>query len=236
MRIVVRGRYSSGKFATFRTGRGFAQVCYNRELWFGEFSLMGKFKAGLQKLAMTMGGGGLFLIAFFDSSVLSFPLVTDGLMIELSVSHPQRMPYYATMAAVGSLAGCIWLYLLAKKGGEAYFHRHGGKAAAKAREWVEKNAFLTVFLPGVLPPPCPFKPFVLAEGVFQVPLRTFVLALLLGRGLRYFGEGYLAVRYGDAAMHMLAAHSLVFVLSVVAVVAVLYFVVRVVFHHPQATE
>jgi membrane protein YqaA with SNARE-associated domain len=197
---------------------------------------MGKFKAGLQKLAMTMGGGGLFLIAFFDSSVLSFPLVTDGLMIELSISHPHRMPYYAAMAAVGSLAGCIWLYLLAKKGGEAYFHRHGGKAAAKARHWVEKNAFLAVFLPGVLPPPCPFKPFVLAEGVFQVPLRTFVLALLLGRGLRYFGEGYLAVRYGDAALHMVAAHSLVFILSVVAVVAVLYFVGRVLFHHPQAAE
>lgn len=197
---------------------------------------MGKFKAALQTFAMTMGGGGLFLIAFFDSSVLSFPLVTDGLMIELSVSHPNRMPYYAAMAALGSLAGCIWLYLLAKKGGEAYFHRHGGAVAAKARKWVERNAFLTVFLPGVLPPPCPFKPFVLAEGVFQVPMRTFVLALLLGRGLRYFGEGYLAIRYGDAAMHMLAAHGVAFVLSIIGVVAVLYLANRLLFRHAEPAE
>src|ERR1700684_2623733 len=145
-----------------------------------------KLPVWLQRLVATMGGGGLFLVAFLDSSVLSFPFVTDALVIQLSFVNPKRMPYYAGMAALGSLAGCIWLYLLAKKGGEAYFHRHGGRAAKKARRWVDRNAFLSVFIPAILPPPLPFKVFVLAEGVFQVPLKTFILSLLAGRGLRYF--------------------------------------------------
>jgi len=183
---------------------------------------MHKLKLWVQGAAATMGGGGLFLLAFFDSSVLSFPLVTDGLMIELAVTHPKRMPYYAAMAAIGSLAGCIWLYLLARKGGEAYFRRHAGTGSARVRKWVEKNAFLTVFIPGVLPPPCPFKVFVLAEGVFQVPLRTFVLALLLGRGIRYFGEGILAVRYGDEALRIMATHGALFALSVIATLLALF--------------
>src|SRR5271154_1262809 len=101
-----------------------------------------------------VGGGGLFFIAFLDSSVLSLPFVPDALVIELSVRNHARMPYYAMMAALGSLAGCIWIYLLAKKGGEAYFHRHRG--AHKVKGWVQRNAFLSVFIPGVLPPPFPF--------------------------------------------------------------------------------
>ncbi len=124
------------------------------------------------------------------------------------------MPYYVALAAIGSLAGCIWLYLLAKKGGEAYFHRHGGKASLKAREWVDRNAFLAVFVPGILPPPFPFKVFVLAAGVFQVPLRTFILALLLARGLHYSIEGILAVHYGNAVLFFLTTHKIAFILGV----------------------
>src|SRR5580698_954608 len=167
----------------------------------------------LQHLVTTMGGGGLFLVAFLDSSVLSFPFVTDALVIQLSFINPKRMPYYAAMAAIGSIAGCIWLYLLAKKGGEAFFHRHAGGKAEKIRNWVERNGFFSIFIPAILPPPMPFKAFVAAEGVFQVPLRTFVLALLLGRGLRYFAEGILAIRYGDAVGRALIEHKLAFAIG-----------------------
>ena len=183
----------------------------------------------LAQIVAALGGGGLFVVTFFDSSVLSFPLVADALVIEVSMQRPARMPYYCAMAALGSLAGCIWLYLLAKKGGEAFFRRRAGRGAEHAKRWVQKNAFLSVFLPAILPPPCPFKPFVLAGGVFQVPLRTFVLALLLGRALRYFIEGILAVRYGDAVLLYLTTHKLAFFLGVLAVVLVLYAAGRLVF-------
>ena len=190
----------------------------------------------LVKITATTGGAGLLLVAFFDSSVLSFPFVTDALMIELSMSRPARMPYYATMAALGSLAGCIWLYLLAKKGGEAYFRRQAGKTAEKTKRWVQSNAFLSAFIPAILPPPFPFKVFVLAEGVFQVPLRTFSGSLLLGRGVRYFAEGILAVRYGAVVLQVMISHRAAFAFSIVVSLLVLYLATRLVFRDSPATR
>src|ERR1700730_17934386 len=176
----------------------------------------------LQHLVAVMGGGGLFVVAFLDSSVLSFPFITDALVMHLSFANPTRMPYYAAMAAAGSLAGCIWLYLLAKRGGEAYFHRRAKGRAEAAKKWVDKHAFLSVFIPAILPPPLPFKIFVLAEGVFQVPLRTFILAILLGRGVRYVAEGSFAVRYGQRALALLVAHAGTFIVTVLAGLLLIY--------------
>ena len=195
-----------------------------------------KLPVWLQKIVGTMGGGGLFLVAFLDSSVLSFPLITDALVIQLSFISPKRMPYYAAMAAIGSIAGSIWLYLLAKKGGEAFFRRHAGGKGEKIKNWVDQNGFLSIFIPAILPPPLPFKPFVLAEGVFQVPLRTFVVGVLLGRGLRYGVEGILAVVYGDAALDFLIAHSRAFALSVVGVLVILYIATHLTFRHSPAKK
>jgi membrane protein YqaA with SNARE-associated domain len=182
-----------------------------------------KLPSWLQKFVATMGGGGLFVVAFLDSSILSFPFVTDALVIDLSVQNPARMPYYAAMAVIGSLAGCVWIYLLAKKGGEAFFERRAGAHAERTKRWVDQNAFATMFISSILPPPLPlFKVVVLAEGVFQVPMGTFVGGLLLGRGVRFFGEGLLAIRYGPAALVFLQAHRLAFAIGGLAVLAVLY--------------
>jgi membrane protein YqaA with SNARE-associated domain len=189
----------------------------------------------LAHLVATLGGAGLFVVAFLDSSVLSFPIVTDLLVIEESIQKPVWMPYYAAMATIGSLAGCIWLYWLAKKGEEAWFRAKAGKHGSRARRWVESNAFLSVFIPAILPPPLPFKVFVLAEGWFEVPLRTFVLGLLLGRGVRYFGEGILAVKYGDRATLFLQAHGLLVSLIAAGVIIALYVVVhRLARHEPSS--
>jgi membrane protein YqaA with SNARE-associated domain len=192
-----------------------------------------KLPGWLAHLVVTLGGLGLFVVAFLDSSVLSFPIVTDLLVIEESIQNPARMPYYALMATIGSLAGCFWLYVLAKKGGEAFFHSRAGRHAVRARRWVDSNAFLSVFIPAILPPPLPFKVFILAEGVFQVPLRTFVMALLLGRGLRYFGEGFFAVRYGESATQFLLAHGRSAALITVGVIVVLYAIVHLMGHHHE---
>ncbi|HKS68216.1 MAG TPA: VTT domain-containing protein [Candidatus Acidoferrales bacterium] len=186
--------------------------------------------AWLANFVATLGGGGLFLVTFLDSFVLSFPFVADALVIDLSAQHPARMPYYAAMAALGSLAGCIWLYLLARKGGEAYFHRRAGRGARKVRKWIDDHAFLSVFIPSILPPPFPFKIFILAEGVFQVPLRTFVLAILLGRGLRYFAEGLFALKYGRQSLVFLMAHGPAFAIATAACLVLLLIVTRLLLH------
>ena len=195
-----------------------------------------KLPAWLQHFVAVMGGGGIFLVAFLDSSVLSFPFITDALVMRMCMERPGRTLYYAAMATLGSLVGCIWIYLLAKKGGEVYFHRHGGRAALKAKRWVDSHAFLSLFIPAILPPPMQFKVFVLAEGVFQVPMRTFVLALVLGRGLRYVAEGLFAVRYGQRALDFLIGHALGFIVAVVAILIVLYVANRFILHTEPAAE
>jgi len=177
----------------------------------------------------TMGVGGIFLAAFLDSSFLSLPLINDILVIEMSVLHPARMPLYAVTATLGSLAGCLLLFFLARKGGEVYFQRHAGGRAARIRGWLQQNAFLAVAVPSILPPPMPFKLFVLGAGVFQVGVRPFSLALVAGRGFRYFALGILAVKYGEQAQRAIMEHKLVFALAALAFVVLSYLVTRAAF-------
>ncbi len=170
----------------------------------------------------SLGGTGIFLVAFLDSSFLTFPVINDLLVVDFSIKAPALMPYYALMATVGSVSGCLVLYYVAKKGGEALFHRHAGEHAPKIRAWLDRNSFLSVLIAALLPPPTPFKIFVIAAGALEVPVRTFALALLIARGFRYFGEGLLAVRYGDQALNYLQQHKLVLTGITLGVVVVSY--------------
>ena len=147
----------------------------------------------------TLGGPGILLSAFLDSSFLPLPLVTDLIVMDFSIRRPARMPYYATMAALGSLAGCIWIYALARKAGEAYYRRKREHAPGSVRKWVQEFPLTSVLLPAVAPFPVPFKPFVIAQGVFRVPLVPFVVGTFVGRGILFFAEGFVAVRYGASA-------------------------------------
>ena len=176
------------------------------------------------------GVGGIFLAAFLDSSVFSLPLINDLLLVELSILHPARMPIYAAMATVGSLGGGLVVFFVSRKGGEAYFRSHAGVRAAQVRGWLQKNAFLSVAVPSILPPPIPFKLFVVGAGVFQVELREFCLALVTGRGFRYFALGILAVRYGKWAEQAIIEHKLTFALAALAFVVTSYLAWRMVFH------
>jgi membrane protein YqaA with SNARE-associated domain len=154
----------------------------------------------VQGLALAMGGPGLFLIAFLDSSVLSFPEVVDLLIVWLTIQHPHRMVYYALLSTLGSVAGCVVLFLIARKGGEAFLRKRlHERHIERATSVVRKYGLLSVLVPSLLPPPAPFKIFVLAAGVAQVRTRDFVLAVGIGRGIRYFGEGLLALWYGERA-------------------------------------
>src|SRR5258708_19524924 len=148
-----------------------------------------------QKIAAFAGGlgaPGLFLISFLDSPVLTFPVINDLLLIELSIQHPARMPLYAAMAALGSLLGCVLLFFLARKAGEAFFHAKAGHHAHAIRHWVENNGFGGVLVAALLPPPTPFKFFVLAAGGFEVPPGSFSSPLALPPGLGFFWVGLLS--------------------------------------------
>ena len=173
-------------------------------------------------IAGGLGAPGLFLISFLDSSVLTFPVINDLLLIQLSMRHPSRMPLYAMMAATGSTLGCTLLYFLARKGGEAFFHSRAGRHGGAVRHWVERNGFGGMLAAALLPPPTPFKFFVFAAGVFKMPLASFALAIAVARLFRYFGIGYLAVRYGTDALPFLSRHKLNVAIAAMLFVAVSY--------------
>ncbi|HSZ20860.1 MAG TPA: VTT domain-containing protein [Candidatus Acidoferrum sp.] len=189
----------------------------------------------LQAIVASAGGLGLFLIAFLDSSVLTFPVINDLLLIDLSIRYPARMPYYAAMATLGSVAGCLLLYYLARKGGEAMFQKHAGPRAHHIHAWIKRNGFLSILVTALLPPPTPFKIFVIAAGALEMPVRTFVLGLLAARGIRFFGEGFLAIRYGDQAGQFLLSHKLEVTGIALLVVVTIYAATRLAFGRPVAS-
>lgn len=172
-----------------------------------------------------LGGMGLLFSSFVDSSFVPLPLVTDLILFDLSSRHPVRMPFYAAMAALGSVAGCLWIYYLARKGGQVYYRKTQGHPPGRIRKLVEKYPMACVFFPAVAPFPLPFKPFVIAQGVFQVPLSTFILGTLLGRGCLFFFEGFLGARYGVAAKQFLFSQKWTS-LGVVLALVVLFLIIR----------
>jgi membrane protein YqaA with SNARE-associated domain len=178
-----------------------------------------------------LGAPGLFLISFLDSSVLTFPIINDLLLIELSIQHPARMPLYAFMAALGSVLGCVLLFFIAEKGGEALFHKHAGDRAHAIRHWVVQNGFWGMLFAALLPPPTPFKVFVVAAGVFEVRLTSFTSAISLARLIRYFGIGYLAIRYGHDALPFLKEHKWSVALVVIFAAVASYAFSRLILRH-----
>lgn len=173
------------------------------------------------------GGFGLLGLSLLDSTILPFPSLNDLLLIDLCIESPLRMPYYAAMATLGSVAGSVLLYLVARKGEEAAFHKKAGSQAPKIHRWMEQNGFATVVVAALLPPPTPFKLFVLAAGALGMPFRSFLAAMSIARALRFFAEGYLAIRYGPQATRFLIAHRVGFAISTIAFVMAFYWIARV---------
>ena len=199
-------------------------------------SILNQWKQKIVAFAGGLGAPGLFMISFLDSSVLTFPVVNDLLLIELSIHHPAKMPLYAGMAMLGSVLGCVLLFYIAEKGGEALFHKHAGDRAPAIRNWVIKNGFGGMLIAALLPPPTPFKVFVVAAGVFEVPLASFASAIALARLVRYFGIGYLAIRYGREAMPYLVHHKSTVTAFLILVALVSYLLSRVILRHRPSSE
>jgi membrane protein DedA with SNARE-associated domain len=162
----------------------------------------------MEAWATSLGGPGLFVIAALDSSFLSFPQVNDVLIIVLSTKSPALMPYYAAMTTAGSLLGCFLLYGFARRGGEVFLRKRvSGPRLERGLALYQRHGLLAVVVPSLLPPPTPFKVFVLLAGAAGVSPWKFAAAIGIGRGIRYFGQGYLAVLYGERAFAIVEQNS-----------------------------
>jgi len=138
---------------------------------------------------------------------VSLPQINDILVVLMVTEHKALMVYYAFMATAGSVAGCYAIYYLANKGGEAFVRKrlkagHVERSLALYR----RHGLLALMVPALLPPPAPFKLFVLAAGLANVRPLQFVLAIAAARGLRYLALGILAIFYGDAALELMRTH------------------------------
>src|SRR6267143_1631664 len=157
----------------------------------------------LKEVLLPYGGFGLMLLAVCDSSFVSLPEVNDILLMTFSISNPGGMVTYATLTTLGSLIGCALLYGVGRKGGEAFLRRTPRMTDDKLvrmQNWYRRHGVLAVIIPSLLPPPTPFKIFVLSAGAFGISWPKFIAAVVVGRGIRYFSEGILAVIYGPAAI------------------------------------
>ena len=139
---------------------------------------MRRLLAWIQGFAESLGGPGLFVIAYLDSSFLSFPQVCDALIVLLTVRHPERMLFYALITTLGSVAGCYSLYLVGRKGGESFLRkRFHERHVDRALDVFRRHGILSVLVPSLMPPPMPFKIFVLAAGVSGMSTFDFLVAV-----------------------------------------------------------
>jgi membrane protein YqaA with SNARE-associated domain len=149
-----------------------------------------------------LGGPGLILLALVDNSAIPLPGSMDALTIVLAASHKQFWWYYALMATVGSLIGGYLTYRLGVKGGKETLEKKISKRRAeKVYRIFDRFGFWSIVIGAVSPPPTPIVPFLLAPGTLHYPVRKFLTALALGRGVRYTLLAYFASNYGHQILH-----------------------------------
>lgn len=170
---------------------------------------MGSFVGRIRALALGLGAPGLFLIAVLDSSFLSLPEIADLLVVWMVARHKSRYLLYAASATLGSLVGCLILYFIGRKGGEALVRKRFASASVeRTMAAFQRHGIMAVLIPSILPPPAPFKMFVLLAGFAGIRPGRFTLAILIGRGFRYLVLSVLAVRYGDYALTFMHEHGI----------------------------
>ncbi|MGO9272990.1 MAG: YqaA family protein [Terriglobia bacterium] len=159
------------------------------------------FSIHLGRVLARYGGFGLFAISFLDSSFLFFPFINDILLIHLASRHADRPLWvlmYASECTTGSVLGALVIYAIAYKGRRLWGEPSEQKMG-RARLWLQRNEFLTVLVSSLMPPPLPFKIFPIAAGAFRMDATRLTVGLLVGRGLRFFLEAFVGMRYGAEA-------------------------------------
>ncbi|MGI8567246.1 MAG: YqaA family protein [Pyrinomonadaceae bacterium] len=174
---------------------------------------------------VAFGPFGIFAIALLDSALIPLPGGPDAVMILLSAARPAWMPLYALAGTIGSVIGCIILYHISRRAGSRALERFSAEKRARVKELVDRYDVLSVLVASVLPPPFPFKLFVITAGVFRLSLTRFAAAVAAGRAFRFLLEGYFAVRYGERAKDFMANNYPAIGLGV-AVLIVIVFVAR----------
>ncbi len=160
---------------------------------------LGSTMKSLQAMLIGFGALGILAIGFMDAAFIPLPGGPDVVVMALSHHNHAMMPVYVFAAVAGSTIGSLILYFAALKGGQTVLRKFSPEKRARVEDLLERYDILAMLLASVLPPPFPFKLFVLSAGAFKMQLWRFVAALVVGRGFRFLLEGILAVKYGEQA-------------------------------------
>jgi membrane protein YqaA with SNARE-associated domain len=156
-----------------------------------------------------LGALGFIPLGLVDSSVIPVPGSMDVLTIVLASRTDEWWwwIYYAVMATVGSVLGGYLTYRLGRKGGEkALEQKFSERKLKKTFKIFERWGFASIAIPAVLPPPIPLVPFLLVAGAMKYSVKKFLIAMTLGRMVRYTILAYLGGHYGRKMLPFLTAH------------------------------
>lgn len=157
---------------------------------------------------LAWGPQGLFVLAILDSAGLPVIGGVDGLLIAFAVNDPAKAYIAAFVAILGSLAGSLILFAIARKGGEVLLMKHiSSRTGARLHLWFQRYGLVTVFVPALSPLPMPMKIPVFCAGALQVRPVYFIAVVLLARTIRYFALAYLGLHYGHRTFQFLVAHA-----------------------------
>jgi membrane protein YqaA with SNARE-associated domain len=174
----------------------------------------------ISEVPIYVAAPAMILIGALDSSLLSLPEINDYLVVARCYSDPKSVFYFPLFAAAGSVIGCLLLYTIMRRGGQAVMRRRfSAENIAKVERAYARFGFLALAVPALLPPPMPFKIFVATAGALEFPRWRFVLTVMIARSVRYFVEGALAVFYGERVLVFMKENGL-YILSGVGALAV----------------
>jgi len=160
------------------------------------------------KALISWGPLGVLILAALDSAGIPLPAGVDALLIAVAAVNPGVAYLSALLGVVGSAAGNLFLFLVARKGGELYLDRHTqSERARRFRLWFQRYGLLTVFIPALVPIPLPMKVFVLSAGALGVSPKLFLAVVLAARVPRYLGLAYLGARLGEGSTAWLRGHA-----------------------------
>ena len=175
----------------------------------------------ISEVPIYVAGPAMVLIGALDSSLLSLPEINDYLVVARCYSDPKSVFYFPLFAAAGSVLGCLLLYTIMRRGGQAVMRRRfSAENIARVEKAYARFGFLALAVPALLPPPMPFKIFVATAGALEYPRWRFMVTIMIARSLRYFVEGALAVFYGQQVIEFMKVNGLMILSAVFALVIV----------------
>ena len=180
-----------------------------------------EWKLVLLPALMKWGVLGVGAIAVLDSS--SIPVPMDAILALYVWNDKRHFWVYCLMAAAGSALGGLLPYGLGRAGGELFLLRRVNRAKfERMRDRFQRQEFLAVMIPSMMPPPAPWKMFIFASGVFEMRVPVFLLAVFVGRMLRWLALSLLVLKLGPGAVDLVARHAVPAVIAV-GVLAVIGF-------------